>query len=80
MLRPQTFCISSEAGDNVSISTVRWVSSGKPAKLEEFKIKAFDNLAEDGGGFLVYLATSRVNLQLTEERWPDIRFSATREL
>ncbi len=66
--------------DAVSISTVRWVSSDKPAKLEEFKKKAFENLAEDGGGFLVYLASSRVNLQLTEERWPDIRFSATREL
>ncbi len=66
--------------DAISISTVRWVSSDKPAKLEEFKIKAFDNLAEDGGGYLVYLASSRVNLQLTEERWPDIKFSATREL
>lgn len=62
------------------INTVRWVSSKNPAKLEEFKNKAFENLAEDGGGFLVYLATSRVNLQLTEERWPDITFSATREL
>jgi peptide chain release factor 3 len=66
--------------DNIGISTVRWVTSDKPAKLEEFRNKAFDNLAEDGGGYLVYLATSRVNLQLTEERWPDIKFSATREL
>jgi peptide chain release factor 3 len=66
--------------DNSPISTVRWVSSDKPAKLEEFKVRAFENLAEDGGGYLVYLATSRVNLQLTEERWPDIKFSATREL
>ncbi|MFA5984163.1 MAG: peptide chain release factor 3 [Methylococcaceae bacterium] len=66
--------------DVISVSTVRWVSSEKPAKLEEFRNKAFDNLAEDGGGYLVYLATSRVNLQLTEERWPDIKFSATREL
>ncbi len=66
--------------DAVSISTVRWVSTDKPAKMEEFKKKAFDNLAEDGGGYLVYLANSRVNLQLTEERWPDIKFSATREL
>jgi peptide chain release factor 3 len=68
------------AYDTVPISTVRWVSSDKPAKLEEFKKKAFDNLAEDGGGYLVYVANSRVNLQLTEERWPDIKFSATREL
>lgn len=66
--------------DNAPITTVRWISSDKPTKLEEFKKKAFENLAEDGGGFLVYLATSRVNLQLTEERWPDIKFSATREL
>lgn len=66
--------------DNIPVTTVRWVSSDKPAKLEEFKKKAFENLAEDGGGYLVYLASSRVNLQLTEERWPDIQFSATREL
>lgn len=66
--------------DASPINTVRWVSSKNPAKLEEFKNKAFENLAEDGGGYLVYLATSRVNLQLTEERWPDINFSSTREL
>lgn len=66
--------------DNVAIKTARWVSSDNSAKFEEFKKKAFDNLAEDGGGYLVYLASSRVNLQLTEERWPDITFSATREL
>ena len=66
--------------DTVPITTARWVNSDNPAKLEEFKKKAFDNLSEDGGGYLVYLANSRVNLQLTEERWPDIRFSATREL
>lgn len=66
--------------DAISIATVRWVSAKNPAKLEEFKKKAFDNLAEDGSGYLVYLASTRVNLQLTEERWPDITFSATREL
>ena len=56
------------------------MSSDNPTKLEDFKKKVFENLAEDGGGYLVYLANSRVNLQLTEERWPDIRFNATREL
>jgi peptide chain release factor 3 len=66
--------------DNVAINTVRWISAENTVKLEEFKRKAFDNLAEDGGGYLVYLATSRVNLQLTQERWPDITFSATREV
>ena len=66
--------------DNISINTARWVSSDDPVKMEEFKKKAFDNLALDGGGYLVYLANSRVNLQLTVERWPDIKFSETREL
>ena len=66
--------------DTVSLATVRWVSAEDSIKLEEFKKKAFDNLGEDGGGYLVYLASTRVNLQLTEERWPDITFSATREL
>ena len=66
--------------DAVPVTMARWVSAKDPKKLEEFKKKTHDNLAEDGGGFLVYLATSRVNMQLTEERWPDITFSATREL
>ena len=48
--------------------------------LSRFRDKAYENLAEDGDGKLVYLAPSRVNLNLTEERWPEIRFLATREL
>jgi peptide chain release factor 3 len=66
--------------DAVPVSTVRWVSSTNAAKFEEFKRKVHDNLGEDGGGHLVYIANSRVNLQLAEERYPDIIFSATREL
>ena len=33
----------------------------------------------DAAGELVYIAPSRVNLQLTQERWPGITFAATRE-
>jgi len=66
--------------DAVPITTARWVTCDDPKKMEDFKRKAFDSLAEDGSGYLVYLATSRVNLALTQDRWPDIRFSATREL
>ncbi|CAL1240112.1 peptide chain release factor 3 [Candidatus Methylocalor cossyra] len=68
------------AYEAVPVTTARWVSCDDPRKLEEFRRKAFDHLAVDGGGYLVYLATSRVNLSLTQERWPEIRFSATREL
>ncbi|MGR9072935.1 MAG: peptide chain release factor 3 [Gammaproteobacteria bacterium] len=66
--------------DAIPITTARWVSSVNSTKFEEFKKKAFDNLALDGSGLLVYLASSRVNLQLMEERWPEIQFNATREL
>ncbi|MGI9213188.1 MAG: peptide chain release factor 3 [Methylococcaceae bacterium] len=66
--------------DTVGVTTARWVTCEDPKKFDEFKRKLHDNLAEDGSGFLVYLATSRVNLQLAQERWPEVRFSATREL
>ncbi|MDG2091217.1 MAG: peptide chain release factor 3 [Gammaproteobacteria bacterium] len=63
----------------ISIYTARWVSSDDNAKLDEFKRKAAENIAVDGGGHLTYLAPSRVNLSLTEERWPELEFHATRE-
>lgn len=63
----------------VNVYTARWVYAKDPKKLEEFKKKNTEGLAIDGGGFLTYIASTRVNLSLTEERWPDIEFSATRE-
>lgn len=63
----------------VTVHVARWVESEDNAKLEEFRKKAHDNLAIDGGGHLSYLAPTRVNLHLMEERWPDIKFHATRE-
>jgi len=65
--------------DNIAVHTARWVSSSDAAKLEEFRARAHDNLAVDHSGALVYLAPSRVNLQLTMERWPGITFHETRE-
>ena len=63
----------------ISVNTARWVECDDHKMLDEFKRKAVEHLAIDGGGHLTYLAPSRVNLSLTEERWPDIRFRATRE-
>ncbi|WP_211829346.1 peptide chain release factor 3 [Kistimonas asteriae] len=63
----------------VNVFTARWVHCDDARKLEEFRRKCSDNLSEDGGGYLTYLATTRVNLSLTEERWPEITFRATRE-
>jgi peptide chain release factor 3 len=66
--------------ESVSIWSARWVSSPDRKKLAEFEKANILNLATDAGGNLTYLAPNRVNLSLTEERWPDIRFHETREL
>jgi peptide chain release factor 3 len=65
--------------ENVNVTTARWIACDDAKKLADFKRQLQNNLAEDGAGQLVYLAPTRVNLQLTQERWPDIRFEATRE-
>ncbi len=65
--------------DAISVYTARWVYCQDPKKLAEFRDKAYDNLALDHSGALVYLAPTRVNLQLTLERWPGVEFRETRE-
>lgn len=63
----------------VNVTTARWVECDDTKKLEQFKNKCADNLCIDGGGHLTYLAPTRVNLSLAEERYPEVRFRATRE-
>jgi peptide chain release factor 3 len=65
--------------EGVSVNTARWVSSDDVKKFEEFKRKCESNLALDGGDNLTYIAPSRVNLNLSMERYPDIKFNHTRE-
>ena len=64
----------------VGVQSARWVVCEDEKELKRFREKTHDNLAEDGDGQLVYLAPTRVNLNLTMERWPEVRFLATREL
>jgi peptide chain release factor 3 len=65
--------------ESINVATARWVETGDDRKMQEFQRKAHDNLALDHSNRLVYIAPSRVNLNLTMERWPDIRFRETRE-
>ncbi|MEP6482807.1 MAG: peptide chain release factor 3 [Rudaea sp.] len=67
------------AFETVGVITARWIHCDDAKKLAEFREKAAPNLSLDAAGELVYLAPTRVNLQLTEERWPDVTFAATRE-
>lgn len=63
----------------INVATARWVVCDDEKMLADFERKAHDNLAIDHGESLVYIAPTKVNLSLTEERWPDIRFIKTRE-
>lgn len=63
----------------VNVNTARWVECDDAKRFEEFKNKNQQNLALDHAGDLVYIAPTRVNLQMTQERWPEVRFLATRE-
>jgi peptide chain release factor 3 len=65
--------------ENVNVATARWVESADEKKFAEFQKKAHDNLAVDGDGNLAYIAPTRVNLELTIERWPEVEFHSTRE-
>ena len=65
--------------DSASIWSARWVSCEDKKKLAEFEKANAGNLSIDAGGNLAYLAPNRVNLNLTQERWPDIVFHETRE-
>ena len=65
--------------DQISVHTARWIKCDDPKMLADFKKKAYEHLADDGGGYLTYLAPSRANLQLMQERWPDVQFLETRE-
>ncbi|MBD7976424.1 MULTISPECIES: peptide chain release factor 3 [Pseudomonas] len=67
------------AYEAINVWSARWIECSDEKKLKEFSDKAYENLAIDGGGHLTYLAPTRVNLSLMEERWPDVKFRATRE-
>jgi peptide chain release factor 3 len=65
--------------EGVSVSTARWLT-GTADQLRAIADKYPMNVALDGGGDYVYLASSRVNLQMTQERFPEIQFHETREV
>jgi len=59
--------------------TARWLR-GSDADLKTIADKYGFNVALDGADDYVYLAPNRVNLQMAQERYPDIQFLETREI
>ncbi len=65
--------------ESVNVSTARWVECADAKKFDEFQRKNEVNLALDGGDNLTYIAPTMVNLNLSQERYPDVQFRKTRE-
>ncbi len=65
--------------ETINVSTARWVTCDDAKKFDEFERKCSLNLALDGGDNLAYIAPTMVNLNLTMERYPDVKFHKTRE-
>ncbi len=63
----------------IATNTARWIACDDAKVLKDFREKNAGRLALDHAGTLVYLASSAVNLQMTRERWPQLRFMDTRE-
>jgi peptide chain release factor 3 len=65
--------------ESCAYATARWLR-GSDSDLKVLLDKAPANMAQDGNGDYVYLAPNRVNLQMAQERHPNIRFLETREI
>jgi peptide chain release factor 3 len=65
--------------DAVDVTTARWIECADSRELEKFRARNLDKLALDSGGNLAYLAPTLINLNLASQRWPQVRFHATRE-
>nr|MBA2816304.1 Peptide chain release factor 3 [Candidatus Pantoea persica] len=63
----------------INVSSARWVECSDAKKFDEFQRKNEVNLALDGGDNLTYIAPTMVNLNITQERYPDVVFRKTRE-
>ncbi len=65
-----------EAAD---IYTARWLTFEDDLTRRNFEREQWARLGKDVDGNLVYLASSRYNLDITAEKWPKVGFHATRE-
>jgi peptide chain release factor 3 len=65
--------------DPFECATARWIV-GREDEVRPIVDALPHNIAKDGAGDYVYLAPSRINLSLTQERFPKLRFMETREV
>ena len=63
-----------------NFQVARWLRFNSEQMQKQFISKLDTQIAIDHQNDLVFLASSRINLSLTEERWPEVIFSKTREI
>ncbi|MCC8088965.1 MAG: peptide chain release factor 3 [Rikenellaceae bacterium] len=63
----------------VSIYKACWIESDNKEQLDDFRKRKFQNIALDKHGRKVFLADTSYALQLSQERFPDIKFHFTSE-
>jgi peptide chain release factor 3 len=65
--------------EGADIYTARWLSFPDEATRRQFEKDQMLRMGQDVDGNPVYLATNRYNLELLMEKWPKVKFHATRE-
>jgi peptide chain release factor 3 len=65
--------------ESADIYTARWLGFADDLTRRNFTREQALRLGRDVDGNLVYLASSRYNLEVTMEKWPKVAFHATRE-
>ncbi len=65
--------------ESADIHTARWLTFPDELTRRNFEREQAMRLGKDVDGNLVYLASSRYNLEVTMEKWPKVAFHATRE-
>ena len=65
--------------ETADIHTARWLSYPDDSTRRNFEREQALRLGKDIDGNPVYLASSRYNLEVTAEKWPQVVFHATRE-
>lgn len=64
--------------ESTSLYTARWVSSTDSAKLKAFLDSNTSAIADDHDGDPVFMARNAWHLNDTQDKYPDIRFTATK--
>ncbi len=65
--------------DPADIHTARWVTFPDDTMRKRFEKEQALRMSQDVDGNPVFLASSSYNLAVTQERWPEVGFHATRE-